>query len=76
MGEEQFQKLLVSLVKDIIKEQDRRLTKEEIKEIANEILPNLDRMIAEKVKNHFVALAYAILKKFKNDKETMDAKDT
>lgn len=76
MPEEQFQELLESLVQNIIKKQDRHLTKEEIKEIAKEILPDLDRMIAEKVKNHFVALAYAIIKKFGSEEEKMDAKDT
>lgn len=77
MADKQFQELLESMVTDIIKKHETQLTRDEVKEIVDELAPNLDLIIAKRVKEHFVALAYAILEKFKEeDEEKMDAKDT
>ena len=40
------------------------LTKQEIKEIVEAILPDIDELISNKIKQHFVELAQFILNKF------------
>jgi len=72
----EFQKALEGMVKNIIKENQARITREDAKIIIKELLPDLDELISKKIKEHFVALAYAIQTKFQENEENMDAKDT
>ena len=53
---------LSNLVKKIIKDYDSELTKNDFKEIVNEIIPEIDRIISMKIKEHFIELAKYILK--------------
>lgn len=43
------------------------LTNQEMKEIVEAILPDIDRLIANKVKQHFIELAEFTVNKFKNN---------
>ena len=72
----EFQKALEEMVKDIIKKNQANITREDAKLIIQELLPDLEEMISKKIKEHFVALAYAIQTKFTSEKEKMDAKDS
>ena len=42
-------------------------TEQEMKEIIDAILPDIDRLISNKVKQHFIELAEFIVDKFKNN---------
>ena len=58
------------LEKEIIKvveKHQKELTKKDIKEIIDTAMPNLDKLIANKVKEHFLILAEYIQKKFPQD---------
>lgn len=67
--------MLEKMVKDIIKKEQVKLTREETKQIINELLPDLDEIVAKKVKQHLVILADAITQKFNPEEEKMDAKN-
>lgn len=71
----EFQEMLEKMVKDIIRKEQANLTREETKQIVKELLPDLEEIVAKKVKEHFVILADAIKQKFNPEEETMDAKD-
>ena len=45
------------------------LAAEDIKLIAKELMPDLDKIIAEKVKRHFYEMGEFLVKKFKEDNE-------
>jgi hypothetical protein len=72
----EFQKALEEMVKDIIRKNQANITREDAKIIIQELLPDLDALISKKIKEHFVALAYAIQSKFNSEEEKMDAKDS
>ncbi len=57
------------LEKEIIKivaKQQKELTRRDMKEIVKEIMPDIDRLIATCVKDHFTALADYINNSFKS----------
>ena len=43
------------------------LTKQEIREVIGAILPDIDKLISDKVKQHFIELAEFTVNKFKNN---------
>jgi hypothetical protein len=49
----------------IIEKHDKNLTKKDIKDIIETAMPNLDRLIANKVKEHFTVIAEHIQETFK-----------
>jgi hypothetical protein len=64
---ESQEKAASPLEKEIIKiveKHHKELSKKDIKEIVNTAMPNLDRLIAEHVKDHFLAIADYIKKSF------------
>lgn len=61
---EMFKQGLEGLTEEAVKSSQQKLTEEEIKSICKELLPDLDKMIADKIKGHFSELADFVLKKF------------
>jgi len=62
------EKVVSPLEKEVIKiieKHDKSLIKKDIKDIIEAAMPNLDRLIANKVKEHFTVIAEHIQKKFK-----------
>jgi len=55
------------LVDKALEESQIKLTKGNVQEIVQHIMPDLDRMIANKVQNHFVEIGEFLLKKFKTE---------
>ena len=62
--DEVFKKSLNKLVEEAIKSSNKKLTEQEIKDIVINIMPNLDQMIANKIKEHFTMIAEFIQEKF------------
>ena len=56
---------LTKLIKKIIDDYENRITKEEIKEIVSELIPEIDKLISIKIIQHFKELANHIIKNFK-----------
>lgn len=63
MGNE-LDKYLEELVDRILDEREIGLKKEEAQKIVEEIIPYLDKLISDRVKEHFVILADVIKEKF------------
>lgn len=61
---EQFTKYLQDMVKKIVKEESNVVTKEDAAVIIQEIIPELDRLIAKRIKEHFVFLAEKTKERF------------
>lgn len=55
---------IVRIVDRAIKDSKVELTAEDIRIIAQEIMPDLDKIISDKVKMHFLALGQHIVEKF------------
>ena len=56
---------LEKLVEDSLKSSQKVLTEQEVKDIVRDLVPNLDQMIANKIKEHLVIIAEFIQEKFK-----------
>lgn len=63
---EKVEQEIIELVKKIIKETQAEVTKDEIKEVMNLILPDIDKLISVEVKQHFVEIAEFIKNKFQS----------
>ncbi len=63
-----FEKHLHNIIMEKIKQNEKPVTKKDAKEIVKAIIPEIDKLISVKVKDHFCSLAYHILEKF-NSKE-------
>ena len=63
---EEVEQEIIELVKKIIKETQAEVTKDEIKEVMNLILPDIDKLISVEVKQHFVEIAEFIKNKFQS----------
>lgn len=57
---------ITELVKIINEETQNKVTKDEIKEVINSILPDIDELISVKVKQHFIEIAEFIKNKFQS----------
>lgn len=55
---------IVRVVDKAIKDSKVNLAAEDVKVIAREIMPDLDRIISEKVKMHFFTIGQYIMEKF------------
>jgi len=63
---EEVEQEIIELVKKMIKETQSEITKDEIKEVISSILPDIDKVISAKVKQHFVEIAEFIKNKFQS----------
>lgn len=63
---EEVEQEIIELVKKMIKETQNEVTKDEIREIINSILPDIDKIISVKVKQHLVEIAEFIKNKFQS----------
>jgi uncharacterized protein (DUF697 family) len=64
----QFEKLLNKTILNKIKEHGMIVTKEDAKEIVKAIVPEINELVSEIIKEHFRSLAKHVLEKF-NSKE-------
>ena len=71
---EVFHEELVDLVAKIVQEQELDVTKNNVKEIVDAIMPQLDIIISRKVKEHLSSIAEFALKLF-HDEETLITKE-
>lgn len=55
---------IVKIVNRVIKDNSIQLATEDIKIIAHEVMPDMDRLIANKVSQHFVEIGEFIANKF------------
>lgn len=56
---------IARMVDEAIKDSKIQLTADDIKVIAREVMPDLDRMIAKRVSQHFVEFGKFLCEKFK-----------
>jgi len=63
---EEVEQEIIELVKKMIEETQNEVTKDEIKEVINSILPDIDELISVKVKQHFIEIAEFIKNKFQS----------
>ena len=59
-----LEKEIIRLIDQALKERLIELGIEDIKIIAKEIMPDIDRMISDKVKNHFYEIGLLLVGKF------------
>lgn len=64
MAKTELDKYLEGLVNKILDEREIGLKKEDAQKIVEEIIPQLDKLISDRVKEHFVQLADHIKEKF------------
>ena len=60
-----LESIIVGIVNDAVRKSQVELTKAEIKSIVYELLPNIDELISEKIKQHFLGIGEYIISKFK-----------
>ena len=53
------------IIEQVIEERELNLAAEDVKAIVKEIMPDLDKMISEKVKKHFYSIGFMLMEKFK-----------
>jgi len=58
---------ILSIMERSLKETQLKITKDDIKEIVHNMMPDLDKMIADKIQNHFIEIGEFLLKKFKTE---------
>ncbi len=63
---EKFEKELQECIERLIQSIQIKLSKQEVKEIVENIIPDMDKLIANKVKQHFVEISEFIINKFKD----------
>jgi len=54
-----------AIIEKVIQERDLNLAAEDVKVIVKEIMPDLDRMISRKVKQHFHSIGLMLMENFK-----------
>lgn len=54
---------LESLVEKIIQKTNNKITSDDAKQIVNYIIPEIDRLISKRIKEHFKVLAEYMMKK-------------
>ena len=57
------------MIEEIIDEKLSKLTKADVREIVNEAMPDLDQLIANKIKEHFYQIGNFLVEKFKDPGE-------
>lgn len=71
MAENQFeeeanlQRELEKIIERALKDKLIELASEDVKVIVKEMMPDMDRIIADKVKNHFYEIGQYLVEKFK-----------
>lgn len=60
-----FQEGVEELITKAVKSSNEKITEEEIKTIIDKLKPDLDEIISNRMKEHFVEIAEFILKRFK-----------
>lgn len=63
----EFEKEICDLIDEKIKDSNEKLTTEEIKEIISSLMPDLDKLISEKIKFHIEFLADVLLHSIKRE---------
>lgn len=63
----QFEEEVRNLVEEVVKEKTVSIEKQEVSEIVSQILPDVDKMVSNKVKKHLRALAELLLKNLKEE---------
>lgn len=56
---------LKTIIEQVIEQRELNLAAEDIKVVVKEIMPDLDKMIARKVKEHFYAVGLLMMENFK-----------
>lgn len=56
---------IVRIVEKAMRNSQMQMTADDVKVIAREIMPDLDKMIADKVRHHFFELGEYMMEKFK-----------
>lgn len=64
MAKTELDKYLEDLVNRVLDEREIGLKKEDAQKIVEEIIPQIDKLISDRVKEHFVQLADHIKEKF------------
>lgn len=59
-----LEKEIVRIVDKAMKDSQVQLAAEDVKVIAQDIMPELDKLISEKVKIHFLAIGQFLIEKF------------
>ena len=60
---------LRDFIEKVIEEKNEKLTQEEMLEIVKVLLPDLDKLISEKIKKHLVSVAGLMIEKLKPEGE-------
>jgi hypothetical protein len=58
---------IIRMVNNIFKVKDLELHETEVKQIVRELLPDIDALIARKVKQHFYEIGSFLVEKFKHE---------
>jgi hypothetical protein len=58
---------VLRIVKGALKDRDTEISADEIKYIVQQLLPDIDSLIANKVKQHFYELGSFLVEKFKKE---------
>jgi len=56
-----LEKMIQQIAKEVIEQHEYEMSKAELKAIVHELLPNIDELISEKVKQHFLAIGQYIV---------------
>jgi hypothetical protein len=62
--ETEFEEMMKVLISNIIKETEIQLEKDDVKDIVSEMVPELDELIAKKIKKHFFEIGEFLVNKF------------
>ena len=54
-----------TIIEQVIQERELNLAAEDVKVIVKEIMPDLDKLISDKVKTHFYAVGLLLMENFK-----------
>lgn len=57
------------VIEDLIEQKLDKLTKDDIKELVREVMPDIDAIIANKIKEHFYQVGNFLAEKFKEPGE-------
>lgn len=52
------------VVKEVLEEEMKRISQEDMKEIVHELIPEIDKVVAERIKSHIKELAIHLQNKF------------
>jgi len=59
-----IEETLIQLITNIIKNYEEKLSREELKQIVNELLPDINLVVSSVVKEHFIQIANFIIEEF------------